>query len=200
MSLHETSIVPLLAVCLPLFLLFKMSSTPMQAQTNLFNQNNPSDHHPLGHMHPDAPRETQQFAFMLGKFTCDDSLFINGEWQRSKAIWQTCFTLNGFALQDIYYNKNYTGTSIRYYDPLDSVWIVHFFGMPGRHNGIWRGKMTSDQMILKRRFQNTAGKVIESKLTFFDIGKDGFEWQSEHIEIESGTTTLEWKISATRLE
>ena len=59
----------------------------------------PSPAFPFGRMHPDAPSELAQFAFMVGEFDCIDEIRQqDGSWIRFRAIWNARYFLNGFGI------------------------------------------------------------------------------------------------------
>ncbi len=178
-----------------------------QAQTNteqkssmpLFNTFDATNNNPGGKPHPDAAQELKQFDFMIGRFQCQDSLLINGEWKESLATWNSTYTLNGHAIEDQYRNDNYAGMSIRYYDQLKERWVVHFFGMPGNHQGVWYGRQEGDQMVMRQKRESKNGSTMESRLTFYDISEEAFKWKGESVNLSTGIGTVNWKIGAKRV-
>ena len=59
--------------------------------------------------------------------------------------------------------------SIRYYYQEKERWVVHFFIMPGNHQGIWYGKEEDDQIIMRQERKSENGSTMESRLTFYNI-------------------------------
>ncbi len=165
----------------------------------LFNEFDMNADFPFGQPNPSAPEEIQQFHFMIGIFDCDDELFINGEWRKMKATWQTNYTLNGHAIQDHYRNEIYAGTSWRVYNPREELWHVTFLGMPGGHTGLWKGSRDGDRIVLTSEQTAPNGTISTSRLRFSQITDNSFEWLGERITAD-GTVTPNWKISARRRE
>ncbi len=165
---------------------------------SLFNAYDVSDRLPSGDVNPNAPIETRQFDFLVGSFICKDSLFINGEWHVSDATWETTYMLNGFGVRDVYRNDKYAGESMRIYNAANGKWDVHFFGMPGGHSGVWQGEWLGDKMVMKQARFGKDGQLQESRLTFYDIRDNGFEWMAELWDLASETAITTWKISARR--
>jgi len=164
----------------------------------LFNQYDSSSEHLFGQLNPDAPAETQQFHFMIGKFKCQDSLLINGNWKQSVATWESGYILNGFGIKDTYRNDNYAGTSIRFFNTSKKKWDVYFFGMPGEHTGLWEGEELDGKMIMKQKRTGSNEENLESRLTFYNIDKNSFEWKGELWNLDQGIATENWKIKAQR--
>ncbi len=191
--------------CLVIFILFLWSETagaqPTDPKMHLFDQFDMDATHPSGRLNPDANPATKQFDFMIGRFICQDSLLIKeGTWKVSQATWEATYTLNGFAIEDQYRNDAYAGMSIRYYNPLEKKWAVHFFGMPGHHQGVWYGRVEGDRMVMRQERRKDNGSTLESRLTFYDISEEAFKWQGELVDLSTGSSTVNWKISAQRAD
>ncbi len=164
----------------------------------LFNHNDPNSNLPYGQPHPEAPKELDLFAFMVGEFDCSDRLLMaNGSWKEMKAVWHTHYTLNGYAIQDNYRNEIYAGMSIRTYSSPQNAWQVSFFGMPGGHTGLWQGGRQDSKIVLTSEQTASNGTTVISRLTFSDIGPNGFEWLGEKV-LANGQATPNWQISAQR--
>lgn len=190
--------------------LFLMGSSCSKKQTNigsqnkqeqmeiLFNQYDSSSEHLFGQLNPTAPPETQQFQFMIGKFKCQDSLLINGTWKQSIATWESSYILNGFGIKDTYRNDSYAGTSIRFFNSSKQKWDVYFFGMPGEHTGLWEGEELDGKMIMRQKRTGANGENLESRLTFYNIDENSFDWKGELWDLDQSTATENWKIKAKR--
>ena len=170
----------------------------MRSTNDLFNKFDGNSSNTVGKQNPAAPQALRQFDFMIGEFECHDSLLINGAWQTSWAIWQSRYTLNGYAIEDQYRKDNYAGMSIRVFDPIKKKWAVHFFGMPGNHQGVWYGEKIGDRMVMRQKRIAKNGSAMESRLTFYDISEEAFKWKGELVDLSTGTSTVNWKILATR--
>lgn len=162
----------------------------------LFNKYDPNQEFPLGQLNPEAPAETGQFSFMVGEFVCDDSLLVNGTWVYSKATWNSEYILNGYGIKDTYRNHNYAGTSIRVFNTTKQKWDVYFFGMPGIHSGLWEGAYEDGNMVMRQKRTGPNGEPMESRLTFYEITENSFEWKGESVNLETGSASPNWKISA----
>jgi len=165
----------------------------------LFNEFDANSDYPYGRVNPAAAPEIEQFHFMIGTFDCTDELLINGEWKTMKAVWQSNYTLNGYAIQDHYRNEVYAGTSLRVYNQATGLWNVSFFGMAGNHSGLWTGSRDGNRIVLTSEQVAPDGSKATSRLSFSEITDSSFEWLGERISAD-GTVTPNWKISARRRE
>ena len=166
--------------------------------STLYDDHEATDDHPWGRIHDAAHPRTGEFDFLVGAFDCaDERLEADGVWTRSPALWTARYILNGHAIQDTYWNDRYAGTSLRYVDPVRDTWIVRFLGMPDRDTGEWIGGVRADgRMVLTRPSRDADGAPTLSRLTFEDIGPEGFTWKSESVR--AGVASARWRISCVR--
>ncbi|NNE99826.1 MAG: hypothetical protein HKN25_12465 [Pyrinomonadaceae bacterium] len=153
----------------------------------------PTPAFPYGRLNPNAPPETNQFAFMIGEFDCIDSI-INpqtGEWTRFPAIWTAKYFLNGYGVQDQYWSPHFSTSNIRIFDRKEKRWMVTFFRMPGYSSGVWSGIKEVNDLVMLRGDEKQG-----SRLTFSGITKGGFSWVGESIR--NGEATAFWKSSCKR--
>jgi len=147
-------------------------ATPAHGQQ--VDQYEPSDTHPFGRAHPDAPPELSQFEFMIGLFDCVDEIRQpDGSRVSFPATWGAHYFLNGRGVQDEYFSPQFATSNIRIFDPDEGVWVITFFRMPGYQSGIWKGGLEGDSLV----FRN-AGRTSGPGLTFYDRTAEGFEWKS----------------------
>jgi len=169
-----------------------------EAKDDLFNHCDPSQAFKYGRLNPNAPNETKQFEFLIGEYLCKDSILSNGKWKYSTATWNSKYIMNGYGIQDTYRNDNYATTSIRFFNTRTNKWNVHFFGMPGRHTGIWEGEKIGNEMVMKQKRKGPNNENLESRLIFYDIGEDAFKWKGVDWNLDNNTGVYDWKISAMR--
>jgi len=142
----------------------------------------PSPAYPHGRAHPDAPEELEQFAFFIGEFDCIDRQRNNdGDWREFPAIWNASYFLGGFGIQDKYYAQGFQTSNVRMFFPNEGVWKVSYFSAPTYASGEWVGKKQGDDIVLDRTFDRADGTSSVSRLTFYDISDEGFEWKGESI-------------------
>jgi hypothetical protein len=163
----------------------------------------PSHEHPFGRLNPDAPPETAQFEFMVGEFTCDDeSRQPDGTWKKSKAFWTASYMMNGFAIQDHFYNDSVTAVSPRVFNQQKGKWIVSYYQMPQFFAGnIWEGEKKDVGMVLESEFSTPDGNKRISRLTFYNIREEGYDWKAESLpggREEDAVTN--WKLSCRRTQ
>ena len=143
--------------------------------------------YPYGRPNPTAPPELAQFAFIIGEFDCIDEMRRrDGTWVRFRAIWNAHYFLNGFGVQDEYWNPDFHTSNIRIYDPTAGRWKITFFRMSGYQSGVWEGGLEGDDLVFR-----SGGRTSGPGLTFYDRTEDGFEWHS-------GGDDPGWKSTCTR--
>ena len=171
-------------------------SINIMAQTGIDTTYEPSKEHPFGRLNPNAPTETKEFSFLIGKFECNDRIFnpADGKWYQFGAIWTGKYFLNGQAIQDNYWSPAFSASNIRVFDPRTKTWLVSFYRMPGFANSpSWKGKKEGDTMVMRKGNEKNG-----SRLKFSQISKDGFEWRGENLK--DGKASLFWTSSCKRDE
>ena len=149
----------------------------------------PNPAQPYGGPNPDAPKELAQFDFLIGTFDCADEFTdLDGNTTRVSARWSGKYILNGFGIQDSYWNPNFSTTNVRIYDDSQSKWQVTYYQLPKFKSGVWAGSMQGPDIILRRLFEYD-GKSVESRLTYRKITSMSFEWTSEYITDENQYTS-----------
>ncbi len=172
----------------------------LNAQDRTYEANN---RYPYGRMNPDAPRQTADFDQLIGENTCL-SLVRNpdGTWQDTlKMIWTFKYIMNGHAVQDeVFSERNRYAGSIRQYNSDSSKWFVSYYSNASVSSlAFWTGIKESDgRIVLHRPQASPQGQPGDSRLTFYDIGLNGFNWIGEWVS-ENGTVIYPfWKIYCTR--
>ena len=165
-----------------------------------FGAYEPNAVYPYGRPHPDAPPELIQFDFMVGEFDCEEATRNrDGSWTEFNAVWNASYFLNGYGIQDVYWNPRFSTSNLRIFDPKDGLWKVTFFKMPGYASGVWMGKKEGDKIILRNNPPGEKGTRRISILTFSNMRFDGFDWlggsyqESDPDEIRGG-----WRSSCKR--
>lgn len=153
---------------------------------------------PFGRRNPAAPKELAQFDFLIGAFDCDEEITdLKGNSTQLSARWSGKYVLNGFGIQDSYWNKDFSTTNVRIYDDARSEWQVTYFRMPKFESGAWTGSIQGPDIILRRSFEYE-GEAVESRLTFQKITSTGFEWVSKYIKDDLQHTN--WSSTCHRLQ
>ena len=72
--------------------------------------------------------------------------------------------------------------------------------MPGEHTGLWEGEKIDNTMVMKQKRVGPNGENLESRLTFYNISKNYFDWKGELWNLDNNTVTVNWKIKADKTE
>ncbi|MEP1097498.1 MAG: hypothetical protein ABJG78_20445 [Cyclobacteriaceae bacterium] len=144
-----------------------------------------------GKLNPEAPRETFQFGQLVGKWDVISSDSIPNEgWHESKATWTFMYTLDGFAVQDIWHEKvsdstsntkgigrDFTGINVRVFDPNTKQWNITWFE---------NGTNTMQAVITAKT--NMKGEIVmkppnyPAEITFYNIAEHSFDWKFEILK------------------
>ena len=82
--------------------------------------------------------------------------------------------------------------NIRIFNSKKGKWQVTFFSMPNFSAGsMWEGEMKEGKMVLWKGDANKG-----SRLTFYNITIDGYQWIGENFS--NGKASAFWKEKATR--
>lgn len=142
----------------------------------------PNPAYPFGRPNPAAPPELRQFDFMVGEFDCKEATRnADGSWNEFWAIWNARYFLNGFGIQDVYWNPRFSTSNLRIFDPKAGCWKVTFFKMPGYASGVWEGKKEGEKIVLQNQPRGPEGQKRVSRLTFSNIRADGYDWVAETV-------------------
>lgn len=149
--------------------------------------------YPFGRVNPKAPIETKQLEFLIGEFDCKDRIYSaqNKKWFRMDTVRKAEFVLNGYAIQDKNWTSLWFTSNIRAYDPKSKKWHVTYFRTLPYSSAVWKGGKEGENMV----FLQERGKTT-SRLTFFDIGKDGYKWKAENVT--DGKAVMNWQFTCKR--
>ncbi len=158
-----------------------------------------SDKYPFGKPHPDAPEAISDFESMIGK---NDCLSLNrnpdGTWQDTlKMVWEFRYILNGNAVQDhTWHESGLYATSIRQYNADSAMWVVGYnaSNFVSFTNIPWLGKKAGDEIVLKKEQKAPNGMDGVSRLTFYNITEEGFDWKGEWVDTSGSIIFPFWKI------
>ncbi len=158
-----------------------------------------------GTQHPSAPEQTKQFGQLVGKWNCiSEDLAQDGTWQTSKAIWTFKYTLDGFAIEDIWFERandktnntatlgrDFTGINYRIYNPQFNNWqCVWLDNRANTMSAVWTAEQENDQI----RMHDGTGNW---HIIFFNITSNRFDWKYE-VKQSDDSWKLMSKIVATR--
>jgi len=131
-----------------------------------------------------------------------------------KAFWAWKYILDGYGVQDYFYQGeneflfwNYFKrdsilTQLRVYDPTDNMWKISFITnnggeIPGKMFGTFNAKEQSGELIMEPSERNS-DKL--SRIVFFDITANSFEWKSETSTDSGKSWTVISTLSAKRIK
>ena len=114
----------------------------------------------------------------------------DGTWREGTVIWTFGWILDGLGVQDVMRfrfrdGSTPTGTTVRLYDPTDSVWHVVWFA-PGGKTCTLTGRADGDD-IVQDGTQHDGRRI---RWVFQHLTGDGFHWTG-HICDDDGTT---WRL------
>ena len=161
----------------------------------------------FGEMNPEAPPETEQFAFLVGEWHCQ-ARFLNGEggYSEGEAKWTGYWILDGFAIQDDWISdgapggRKFHGTNIRSFNPETKHWDARWLPNYGLQWSYYKAEKVGDTMVMTGgEGSDPKGEYIE-RITFHDIEQDRWSWRRDR-SYDGGETWVEGTgyIEATRV-
>jgi len=170
---------------------------------------------PFGKLNPKAPKETEEFGQLAGVWQCTNFAFVNGQWFSGwPATWVWKYVLDGFAVQDLWFQKeenlppprvslhrDYSGTNMRIYDTAKEKWEIMWFhnglNSKGTPNGTsqFEAEFMDDQIIMTPK---NPGSGTLRRIVFHNITADSFDWKSETSEDEGETWKPRFRIEGKR--
>lgn len=163
----------------------------------------PNDEFPFGKLNPDAPKETADFATMIGKCHCkSENRNPDGTWNEAiDMTWTFKYIMNGMGVQDETLKSDgiHSG-SIRQFNADSSKWYVHYYSSPFPTNALstWEGNKKDDKIILYKEQRAPNGMEGFYRLTFYDMSETGYKWIGEWVDIEEKIIYPTWKINCIR--
>ena len=163
----------------------------------------PSDEFPFGRINPDAPKETADFAPMIGTCNCkSETRNPDGTWNEPNDMtWTFKYIMNGMAVQDetLKSDGKHSG-SIRQFNADSSRWYVHYYSSPFASNTLpaWEGNKKDDKIVLYREQKAPNGMDGSYRLTFYDMSETGYKWIGEWVDTQEKIVYPTWKISCVK--
>lgn len=106
--------------------------------------------------------------------------------------------MNGFGIRDVYRYGRAAPASQRVFDPAAKQWHVwYFLGQRNFYVGEWVGGGQGDRIVLEQTTEEN-GRPSISRLQFFEIADNSFEWSSTNIDVETREEFVDWRISCHR--
>lgn len=164
----------------------------------------PSDKNPFGLLNPAAPKETADFAPLIGTCECKSITRIDqNTWADTVMMsWTFKYIMNGMAVQDetLKADGKHSG-SIRQYNADSSKWYVHFYSSatPVAQLPAWEGQKTENgSIVLYRDSPAPNGTPGDYRLTFSDATEEGFKWVGEWVNKGETFIYPSWRIFCKR--
>jgi hypothetical protein len=132
-------------------------------------------------LNPDAPKETEQFGQLAGKWNAEQTIRNkDGTWSEktTKAEWRWYYILDGHAIQDDWFSEDSTnkmqwvGTNIRIYNPEEKQWHMAWIDKTNRRLASFTA--VYENGIMKMDGTNAKGRHIKN--IFSNISKESFDW------------------------
>ena len=158
----------------------------------------PSPEYPFGRPHPEAAPELSDFAFAIGTWACRSRRpQADGTMSESLMDWRFEYGLNGRTVHDYFEDEVIRGFGVRLFDPTKGEWqVTTTSAWPNAFSATWSGGRQGQDRVLDLTFKGQEGEDILSRLTFYAIEDDSFEWKMERVGSEA--SQLRWHIACDR--
>ena len=165
-----------------------------------------SEKYPFGQLNPEAPKETADYAPLIGTCICKSVARLDpNTWADTVMMdWTFKYIMNGLAVQDqtLKEDGSHSG-SIRQYNADSARWFVHYYSSatPTPTLSAWEGNLNEDgDMILYK--DQTAPNGMEGfyKIVFSEITNEGFNWTGAWVDKSESITYPTWRIFCRKKE
>ncbi|MEP1032738.1 hypothetical protein [Ekhidna sp.] len=172
------------------------------ATVNLFAQYEyePSNSNPFGKINPDAPKQTADYAPLIGTCKCKSVARVNqNTWADTVMMeWTFKYIMNGMAVQDETLKEDgaHSG-SIRQYNADSARWYVHYYSSstPTPILSAWGGNIVENgNMVLYRDQKAPNGLEGYYRITFSKMTTEGFNWVGEWVNVDETIVYPTWRI------
>ena len=173
---------------------------------NAQDEYEPSEDFPFGKLNPNAPKQTADYAKLIGECDCiSESRKPDKTWAEPvDMIWRWKYIMNGNGVQDETIKSDYTNSgSIRQYSKDSLRWYVYYYTsrVVVPQLPVWEGNKNEDGNIVLYKDQKApSGMEGYSRLTFYDIDDKGYKWVGEWVDKAETVAFPFWKITCTRKE
>ncbi len=165
-----------------------------------------SKEYPYGRVNPEAPKETADFAPLIGTCECKSVARIDqNTWADTVMMnWRFKYIMNGMAVQDetLKEDGKHSG-SIRQFISDSSRWFVHYYSSAGPTPVLsaWEGNLTeTGDIILYRDQKAPNGMDGFYKIVFSEISKNGFNWTGAWVNKAETFSYPTWRIYCLKQE
>ncbi len=160
----------------------------------------PTEKYPYGQLNPEAPKETADFAPLIGTCRCKSVARLDpNTWADTVMMdWTYKYIMNGMAVQDqtLKEDGSHSG-SIRQYNADSARWFVHYYASatPTPVLSAWEGNVNEKGDIVLYKDQ-TAPNGMKGfyKITFSEITALGFNWTGAWVNKSETIIYPTWRI------
>lgn len=147
---------------------------------------------------PAPPEETKQFAFWVGTWKSTGTLYSTKEPKETPTSGENRITMdmNGFVVHEHFTSKGFNGESWSVYSPQAKKWRQTWVDDAGGYIPL-SGEFKDGKMILQT-LTNPAKPENASRMVYYNITKDAFDWNWEATADGGKTWTLNWHVHYTR--
>ncbi len=156
-----------------------------------------------------APPEVAHFAKMIGSWsTTEESLKPDGsDWQPSKsADWDFHWDYDGYGIRDYYVSppaaqkidnesKRQRGVNLRVYNSAEKKWVMTWLTVAALRPTGFTAISSSERIVMRSDKPGPIG--FHSRITFFDIKDNTFEWKLERSKDQENWLEV-YRIHGTR--
>ncbi len=147
--------------------------------------------------HPDAPPETDQFAFLIGTWDCTvRSMGPDGKLgPPAQAKWVGRWDLGGWAIRDDWTSNppgggTFRGFNIRSFNPRTRKWDNRWLQSGNLAWKYFEAEKVGDTMVMIGGEGSDPNGEFVDRNTFYDIGAAGWSWRKDR-SYDGGETWLE---------
>ena len=150
------------------------------------------------------PPESQQFDFLIGDWSVAATRYKEdgSTLFQYKATWNAKYLNEGRMIVDDFKAYAPTGQAVssyvtlRTYSETNHRWeMAGLAALQPAVSAEWFGEWKDGEMLMSATGKDPAGNVVKTKIRFFHIAKDSFEWESQ-VSRDDGKT---WSKTATLL-
>lgn len=151
-----------------------------------------------GAPHPDAPAELAQFDFLIGDYEISLHAWQGGAWTPPRPVgarWNGRYALDGWAIQDEWFDPPSVGVNVRLFDPDEGLWKMMWIAEPTRVVQDLRAELRDGVLTMWQVHPERTGWKAE----FERIDADRWARVSYVQDAATGEWTPQFRLAATRV-
>ncbi len=141
----------------------------------------------FGRLHPQAPPETEQYAFLIGEWSCTTRFQKpdgSGEFNEGHATWTGEYILDGWAIQDLWVRRladgrEFHGTNIRSFNPETKKWDNRWLPAGSLQWVYYESEMQADTMVMTGGEGSDPFGDYVDRNTFSEITPEHWRWRKD---------------------